>query len=243
VNNPALRAARDALLGRSTALVVRALRRFVGLPIDDRTVTTVARATKRVVDATRATGRNYAYRDYVQVVGSDPVPPLELHRFTDDLWSSVISRVTEQRETFTADVAREIALEADFWSRDAINGQRIDAAKKDPRVGRIARVDWNPPACPFCTLLNSRGPVYVSQESALRTIHNGDECDLVYVPAGTEDTYPGIESTRIAEAAYRDAVEASDRGTTEEVLRELKLQQPDRPVGRVQQQIVSALEG
>jgi hypothetical protein len=221
--------------------MVRSLVSFVGFPIDPRTLGVVSRSTKRIVDTARTRGRDLAWRDYALVVGSDPIDRLELNRFTEELWDASLAKATEDYETWTEDVIQEVALKADYWARDAVWGQRVDAAKKDPRVGRVARVDWNPPACPFCTLLNSRGPVYVSESTAMRTLHTGDECDLVFVPAGTEDDYPGKGSTDQSKSAYKDAVKAVPTGSPDQIMAELKKQQPDRAIGRIKSNIQTTL--
>lgn len=241
MNNSGFRRARDTLFSQLTRLMVRSLVSFVGLPIDPRTLGLARKSTQRIVDTARTRGRDLAWRDYALLVGSDPVERLELNRFTEDLWTTSLEKATDGYETWTEDVVQEVALKADYWARDAVWGQRVDAAKKDPRVGRVARVDWNPPACPFCTLLNSRGPVYISESSAMRTLHTGDECDLVFVPAGTEDDYPGKESTDQALSAYRDAVKSAPNGSPDVIMAELKKQQPDRPIGRIKSNIQTTL--
>jgi hypothetical protein len=241
VNNSGFRRARDSLFDQLTRLTVRSLIRLSGLPIDSRTLEIARRSTQRIVDTARTRGRDLAWRDYALVVGSDPIERLELNRFTEELWAGSIEKATEDHETWNDEAIREIALKADYWARDAVWGQRVDAAKKDPRVGRVARVDWNPPACPFCTLLNSRGPVYISESSAMRTLHIGDECDLVFVPRGTEESYPGKESTDQALSAYKDAVKAVPTGSPDAIMAELKKQQPDRPVGRIKENIQNTL--
>lgn len=233
MNSRTLARARDALYLNLTGVVVRSLARFFGLPVTPDSIEQVRAATQPVISTGRERVRSLVYRDYTEVIGGiDPVDPLELNRFTEELWRSSIEKATEDSEVFDDEAIEQIGLSADYWTRDAEWGQAVDATKNDDRVGRIARVDPIPPTCPLCTLMNSRGPVYVSTESFARTLHTGDTCEPVFVPVGTED-YPGRVHTDLALDRYKRAREAAPNGSAEAILKALKDQEPDRPSNRV----------
>lgn len=233
MNSRTLAIARDALYLNLSGVVVRSLARFFGLGVTPDEIERVRAVTQPTIAAGRERVRSLVYRDYVQVIDSeDPVDPLELHRFTDELWTSSIEKATEDHETFDDEVIEQIALSADYWARDAEWGQAVDISKKDARLSRIARVDPIPPTCPLCTLMNSRGPVYTSVDSFVRTLHTGDTCEPVFVLVGSDD-YPGKEHTELALDRYKRAVKSAPNGSTKEILKALRDQEPDRPVSRV----------
>lgn len=232
MNNRTLARARDSAYVNLARAVIGALSRWFGQPVNPGTIEQVRATTQPIIATTRTIVQDLVYRDYVQVIDrSDPVPPLELNRFTDELWRSSIEKAVEGHDMFDTASVEQIGLSADYWTRDAEWGQAVDAAKNDSRVGRIARVDPIPPTCPLCTLMNSRGPVYVSEQSFSRTLHTGDTCEPVFVPVGVED-YPGKDQTDIAKARYLEARKATPNGSADAILKALKEQEPDRPVGR-----------
>lgn len=232
MNTERYRTARDNLYLNLVRSVIRAMVPYLGKPVTPESTRAVAQATRGFVLNSRAMAQDIAYRDYLDFVNRvDPVAKLELHRFSDDLWDNAIEKAIDERETFSTDVAEQIALSADYWTRDAEWGQRVDVAKKDERVERVARVDFKPPTCPFCTMLNSRGAVYLSAETAARTLHTGDTCSLVFVAQG-EDDYPGKASTDIAKERYERAAQSLGAdANTSNILKALAEQEPDRPVG------------
>jgi hypothetical protein len=241
MNNRTLARARDTLYARMASLVVQSVARFFGLPITAELLEQVRATTQPVVSTTRESVRSLVYRDYVQVIdNSQPVEPLQLNRFTDELWAASIEKAAEDHEVFNDSVVEQIGLSADYWSRDAEWGQAVDVSKKDDRVGRIARVDPVPPTCPLCTLMNSRGPVYVSEESFVRTLHTGDTCEPVFVLAGSDD-YPGREHTELALERYKKARRSAPNGSADAILKALKEQEPDRPPSRVRTEVRTAV--
>lgn len=228
--------ARKSLYARMVKAVIRVTRPSMGSRVTPDLITQLVSQTKPIVDTARGMARDLAYRDYRDFVdrSADLVPPLELNRFTDELWRSSIEKRTEEMATLSAGAVEEIALAADYWARDAEWGQRADVAKKDPEIYKVARVDPEPPSCPFCTLLNSRGPVYVSMESGSRTLHTGDQCMLVWVRKGQTD-YPYKRSTDIALEAYKRAVKAVDQATPEKILKFLKEERENTGPGSVRE--------
>jgi hypothetical protein len=239
MNNRTLARARDSAYVGLARAVIGAITRWFGQPVTPATIEAARVATQPIIATTRGVVRDLVYRDYVQVIGgTDPVDRLELHRFTDELWQSSIEKAVEGHDVFDTSSIEQIGLSADYWTRDAEWGQAVDAAKKDSRVGRIARVDPIPPTCPLCTLMNSRGPVYVSEESFARTLHTGDTCEPVFVPAGVTD-YPGKDQTDVARERYKRAVEAVPNGSANAILQALKDQEPNRPAGRTRRRIVA----
>lgn len=233
--------AKTSVYDRMAQLVVRAIQPFFGLIATGEIIDSIFRTTKPIVDASRKEVQAYAYRDYVAFVEEDPVERLELNRFTDGLWAGSLEKRVEVGQPVTEKTAEDVALAADYWTRDAEWGQRYDAAKRDSRIWKVARVDRNPPSCPFCTMLNSRGAIYLSQESAARTLHVGDECELVYVRKG-QKTYPGKESNDEALRRYEQAVKDAPDNSPEEIMKALRAQDPNRPAGRVQRNVRKVAE-
>ncbi len=231
MNDEKLRTARTNLYLRMASRLIRAMAPFLGTTADPKKL---ARASRPFVTAAREQARDIAYRDYLKFVDNqDPVPKMELNRFTDELWDGSVEKVLEDAEFFGADQVEDLAMKADFWARDAEWGQRVDVAKKDPRIEKVARVDFKPPTCPFCTMLNSRGAAYLSMDSAARTLHDGDTCSLVWVAPGQKD-YPGSESSVEAKRRYDEAVKKlGPAANTTTILKELSAQNPDRPMGSV----------
>lgn len=222
MNNEKLRKARDTVYQRLIHNVIQAVGPFLGLPITPDLLKLLLGATKGLVDAGRNTAQNIAYQDYVHFVNNDkPEPKMELNRFTDELWEGTLVKITTDEDFLNSDMAEEVGMSADYWARDAEWGQRIDSAKKDPRIERVARVDPEPPSCPFCTLLNSRGAVYLSQESAARTLHKGDECTLVFVAVGAK-TWPMKASNDLAKKAYDAAVKELPHGGPNAIMAKMR---------------------
>lgn len=235
MNDEQLRKARTNLYLRMASRLVRALSPFLGAKPES---AKIAKATRPFVTVTRDQARDLAYRDYLKFVDNqDPVPKMELNRFTDDLWESSIEKIVEDDEIFGANHVQDIALRADYWARDAEWGQRVDVTKKDKRIDKVARVDFKPPTCPFCTLLNSRGAVYLSMDTAARTLHDGDTCTLIWVKPGQTD-YPGHESSKIAKDRYDQAKKGlGPDANTSTILKALKEQNPNPEEGSVKANI------
>lgn len=237
MNDEKLRKARDSLYLRTVSRAVGLLGPFIGLPITPDLVKAIARKTFPVVKNGRTNAQMLAYRDYLKFVDNEsPEPKLELNRFSEELWENSVSGHTGEGGVFSTQMAEDVGMSVDYWSKDAEWGQRLDSAKRDKRIWRIARVDFEPPSCPWCTLQNSRGAVFISAESYARTLHNGDTCTMVWVRKGDE-TYPGKEHTEEAEERYKAAVksvnDAGEKATAKNVLRALNDQHPDRAEGVV----------
>jgi hypothetical protein len=233
MNNRGLRKAQERLYSNMVTALIRALIPFYGAKVSDEMLGRVSKATFPLIAATRGLAQNIAYRDYSEFVGGeDLVPKIELGRFTEKAWTGTVVRVTEDKEVIDQDTVEALGMNADNWARDAEWGQRYDVAKNDDRIGRIARVDFEPPTCPFCTLLNSRGAVYISVGTAAQTLHNGDTCELIFVPRGSNE-YPGSDHTKVALERYKAAVESAKSGNATEILKALGEQFPDSKPGRV----------
>lgn len=231
MNDEKLRQARTNLYLRMAERLIGAVTPFLGTNADPKAL---AKVTRPYVLAARKQAQNLAYRDYLLFIeNEDPVPKMEQNRFTDELWEGSVGKALLDVNVFGVDQAEELALSADYWARDAEWGQRVDVTKKDDRIGKLARVDFIPPTCPFCTMLNSRGPVYLSAESAMRTLHTGDTCTCVFVGKDQTD-YPGIESTKLAKDRYDKVVKSlGTSANTTTILKALAEQEPNRPEGSV----------
>lgn len=240
MNDEKLRQARTNLYLRMATRLVRALAPFLGTKPDTKAI---ARTSRPFVVATRQQAQQIAYQDYLRFVrNQDPIPKMEQNRFTDDLWNASVEKQLDGVEVFGADHIEDITMKADYWARDAEWGQRVDVAKKDPRIDKVARVDFKPPTCPFCVLLNSRGAVYLNMDTAARTLHDGDTCSLVWVKKGQTD-YPGHESSAEALRRYKEASKSLGRSAnTSSVLKALAEQDPDRPMGSVRKNAKAEIE-
>jgi len=240
VNNELLRQAKTNLYLRMAARLVKAMVPFIGAKPNPKTV---ARLTRPFVVATRQQAQDLAYRDYLAFIGNkNPVPKMEQNRFTDELWEASVKKVTDEVDMLGSDHVQELAMKADYWARDAEWGQRVDVAKKDSRIDKVARVDFKPPTCPFCTLLNSRGAAYLSIDTAARTLHDGDTCSLIWVKKGQTD-YPGHETSAEALRRYEKAVkDLGSAANTTTILKALAEQDPNRPTGSVKANIEKALK-
>jgi hypothetical protein len=222
--------------------------RYIGLPVTPGLLQALHKDTKPIVDAGRNKAQAVAYQDYLVFIKNvDPVPRLELNRFTDELWAGSLAKLTKDQELFTPHVAVDVALRSDYWARDAEWGQRVDSAKRDNRIGKVARVDHEPPTCAYCTLLNSRGAVYLSADTAARTLHVADTCSLEFVAKGSTD-YPGKALSEAALVKYKEAAKRANPPTTDNILRELnKAGSSDNTPGRVrahaQDRVMASAEG
>lgn len=224
---------RDLLYARLLREVIAALKDVFGLPINDITRARMHAQTYPIVSRGRGLLSNMVYRDYKALVGKDPVPQVPMNRFTEELWRNSIEKSIGEASHVTVTVTRDIGMSADYWSRDAEWGQQVQLAGNDPRVGRIARIDREPPTCPLCTLMNSRGPVYTT-ESFLRTLHIGDTCEPVFVLRG-ETTYPGMEHTAEALRRYKEAVSTlgPHERSANNVMNAIRAQNPESSPGKV----------
>ena len=217
--------ARNSLYANLVRNAIRALNPFLGREVTPDLITSVLGATKPLVDRARGLASSLAYQDYKDLVKTDPVPNLALNRFTDQLWTSTLEKLTEEAAHLSVSVSEEIGMSADYWARDAEFGTRMHLAKADSRIDRVARVDPEPPSCPFCTLLNSRGAVYLSKETAGRTLHKGDECILVLVLQG-QTSWAFKENGEAALKEYNTARETAVDGTADAIMHELRKNRP-----------------
>lgn len=153
------------------------------------------------------------YLDFVD--HKNPVRAPKLDRFDADLWHNSLLKVTINSPDFSEgdelneDHVEEIQHKGDYWARDAERGSLIDYAKRDKRVDRWARVDPQPPSCPFCTVLISRGAFYKSKDSAgvaeTAKFHTGCTCTVILVKAGEKDSFDGVEHRDAALEEYQAA--------------------------------------
>lgn len=235
MNTAKFRQAKELVYTNLVTQIAKKVALFIGLPVTPGLLKSLHSATKPIVDAGRVQAQAVAYQDYLAFIKSkDPVPRLKLNRFTDELWQGSLEKLTKNEDTFTPDIAVDVALRSDYWARDAEWGQRVDSAKLDDRIGKVARVDHEPPTCAYCTLLNSRGAVYLSADTAARTLHVADTCSLEFVAKGSTD-FPGKALSLEAKARYDAARKRADPPTTDNILRELNKEGSSDKTGRVRQ--------
>lgn len=199
-----------------TRAVLRAINPFLGRKLTRDMIAELNDASRPLVLAARGlllASANQQYRDFVE---ADPLAPPVLDRFNADSWEGTLLKVTgldqptQTELALTTDHLESVVKKADYWARDAERGALIDYARRDSRIERWARIDPEPPSCPFCTVLISRGAVYTSKDSAgmddQAKFHTGCTCTAVLVAPGELDSYEGVEYRDAALAEYKKAV-------------------------------------
>lgn len=189
--------------------LAKALRPFVGQTASKALAEQMGRRTAPYVRGARTTLSRSATRQYVTALeGAKPLKPAKLTRFDDEVWNQSIEKTLLTGEgalqvSVTEDHIQEIQRSGEHWALDAERGQLIDYAMRDKRFEGWARIDPQPPTCPFCTVLISIGPKRTDPTKA--HFHKGDTCEVVLVPAGATD-YEGAAQVKAAEEKYKQAV-------------------------------------
>lgn len=211
------RKARNAVSQTLTKKVVQLLVPFMGKSASKEVAATMAKRTGPLVRGARTTLAQSANRQYREAIGSDgkPFKPVVLNRFNEDVWvQSIEKTLTDSEGEFVSVVTEgaldEISRQADHWAKDAERGTLIDFAMRDPRFEGWARIDPEPPSCPFCTVLISIGPKRTDPNQA--HFHIGDTCEVQLVLKGQED-YPGADQVKEAQAKYEQAVKLNNGKT------------------------------
>ena len=167
---------------------------------------------------------NVQYKDFL--AGRLALPAPVLDRFNEDSWAGTFLKVTVTEEPFSEDHLGEVLRKGDLWARDAERGALIDYARRDARIDRWARIDPQPPSCPFCTVLISRGAVYKSKNSAgveeMAKFHTGCTCVAVHVGKGQKDSFEGVENRDAALAEYEAAAKVAKSTSLEHIIRAMK---------------------
>lgn len=188
--------------------LARALRPFVGKVASKALVKQMSGRTAPYVSGARTTMAHLATRQYVTALeGAKPLKATKLTRFDDKVWLQSLEKkiLTDDsiEVTVTEDHIQEIQRAGEHWALDAERGTLIDYAMRDKRFDGWARVDPEPPTCPFCTVLISIGPMSSDPQKA--HFHAGDTCEVVLVPKGSKD-YEGADQVNAAKAKYEQAV-------------------------------------
>src|SRR5690348_9479079 len=98
MNDEKLRTARTNLYLRMASRLIKAVAPFLGTNADPKRL---ARVSRPFVVAAREQAQEIAYRDYLKFVDNqDPVPKMELNRFTDELWDGSVEKVLEDTDIF-----------------------------------------------------------------------------------------------------------------------------------------------
>lgn len=96
---------------------------------------------------------------------------------------------------------------------------------RDPWRPRWARVPSGAETCAFCLMLASRGPVYLSEESAGRMRKYHGHCDCVPTPIGPHEALPHGYDPDALYGQYQQARDAAKSSSTTRILAELRQQQ------------------
>jgi hypothetical protein len=178
---------------------------------------------------------NQQYRDFIRDFhpGQAVLKAAKLDRFTKDSWEGSLTRVTVNGGEFTEDHLAQILRKGDFWARDAERGQLINYTQRDSRIDRWARIDPEPPSCPFCTILISRGAVYRSKKSAgvaaTAKFHTGCTCTAVLVDAEKKDSFDGVEFRDKALKEYQDAARLAGNTSLKDIIAAMKENRAGNP--------------
>jgi len=184
---------------------------------------------------------NVQYKDFLD--GQEPLPAPVLDRFNEESWAGTLLKVTVTEEPFSEEHLGEVLRKGDYWARDAERGALIDYTARDSRIDRWARVDPQPPSCPFCTVLISRGAVYKTKRSAGveqgAKFHTGCTCEVVLVAKGQKDSFDGVHLRDAALAEYNKAAEIAKSTSLEHIIsamKELRGQAKDGPTKKATDQ-------
>lgn len=171
-----------------------------------------AQQTLPGVLAAREKYRRLAEQQYRELVIAPIIRP-PLRTYTTESWAASLATVLtpdvpdDDREPVGEPEIEEVLIKADLQGREAERSQLIAYAMHDSDIIGWARVDREPPTCPFCTMLISRGPVYTSAKTAgdRNRFHGGCTCEVVLVTESTRDSYSGVEISKAAESLWREA--------------------------------------
>lgn len=192
------------------------MRPLVGKTVTDRLVTALAGHTGRYVVRARTTLSTSATQQYRAFLdGQRPIQPPTLTRFTPDAWRGSVNNTLPLGEPIQEKHIEDLGRKAQFWARDAERGTLIHYSQKDKRVYAWARIDPEPPSCPFCTVLISRRAVYHTQSSALLgetgQFHVGCTCTAVLVSEKNPTSFEGYQQQQDALAEYIAARKATSK--------------------------------
>lgn len=101
--------------------------------------------------------------------------------------------------------------------------------RRDPLRPRFARVTSGAKTCAFCSLMASRGFVYMSRATAGLNDDYHDDCDCMIVPEHDAEQHhiEGYDPDRLF-GMYQSAREASGSGDPKTILAEMRRQFPDQ---------------
>ncbi len=192
-----------------TNALAKALRPFVGRAASKALVSIMGRRTAPYVRGARTSLSKLATQQYISMLdGAKPLKPAKLTRFDDQVWAQSLEKTIFANQdsvqvTVTEDHVQEIQRSGEHWALDAERGQLIDYAMRDKRFEGWARVDPQPPTCPFCTVLISIGPKRTDPTKA--HFHKGDTCEVQLVLKGQTD-FEGAAQVQAAQQQYAQAV-------------------------------------
>jgi hypothetical protein len=224
------RQARRVRSRTTTALEKRlraALGPFLGKVVSEALLGSMGRKTRPLVAGARKQLRNSAVSQYKTFLdGGKPLSAPTLTKFSNESWVATLAKVTEEVDSVTEDVVDEIVRKGEYWARDAEHGTLIDYAIRDDRVEGWARVDPEPPACPFCTVLISIGPTRTDPLKA--HFHTGDTCEIVLVGPDQTD-YEGADQVKAAQEEYERAAKAAGSTDMSALVRAIKASRGEEP--------------
>ena len=128
------------------------------------------------------------------VLGKDTTLSLQSGRSpeaTERAVRAFVQKLVDEGEGGVADFEDLLLERVEYETKCAVAYNTIDNARRDPDRPRFARVPQGEKTCDFCLMLASRGPVYLTAESAgaYTRIHRGCDCKVIAFWDTVEDGF------------------------------------------------------
>jgi hypothetical protein len=164
----------------------------------------------------RTVSSELALAYYASLSPTGTAPPVEPTEYAPAMTRVGLERVLGAPEVAQENPLRKAARATAAMIRHAEQGGRETVLRATRSDGvRFARMDPRPPTCAWCTMMISRGPVFLSDEtdSGGFLAHDRDTC--VPVPVFPGRDWAGREQYEAAEQLYREV--AAGLSTTKAV--------------------------
>ena len=121
----------------------------------------------------------------LMVTGKDTTLSLQSGRTpeaTERAVRAFVQKLVDEGEGGVADFEDLLMERVEYEAKRAVAYNTIDNARRDPDRPRFARVPQGERTCDFCLMLASRGPVYLTAESAGAYTKFHAHCDCKVIP-------------------------------------------------------------
>lgn len=157
-----------------------------------------------LVSTQRSVSTQLARAYYASLAPSGRTPPVPAPDYTAEMTQKSLGRVQQSWTDATAPQRAELAARG-----AAIAVRHVEQAGRETVVqatredgAKWARYDSKPPCCSWCTLMISRGPVYLSAETGGFLAHDFDTCSVEPVFPGRD--WHGRKQYEAANAFYTE---------------------------------------